>query len=63
MHAVGTAKLVHVMLAVTGMSMLASSLHTYRLGQEASGELALALTPNQRMSLLARKWREERNFW
>ena len=59
-HTVGKAKMVHVVLFITGTSLLATSLHTYRLGLEASGT---TLTPNQRMSLLGRKWREERNFW
>lgn len=30
------------------------------MAQEASDH---ELTPNQRISVLAKKWREERNFW
>lgn len=33
---------------------------TYKSSTEASD---LELTPNQRISVLAKKWREERNFW
>ncbi|KXZ48734.1 hypothetical protein GPECTOR_25g318 [Gonium pectorale] len=39
---------------------LASAHHTYHLSQTGMPE---TLTPNQRTALLARRWREERNFW
>uniref|UniRef100_A0A7S0WTB4 BAP29/BAP31 transmembrane domain-containing protein n=1 Tax=Chlamydomonas leiostraca TaxID=1034604 RepID=A0A7S0WTB4_9CHLO len=60
LNVIGDYKLVHMMMALTGSALAASSVHTYRLGQEA---LSTTLTPNQRVGILARKWREERNFW
>lgn len=38
----------------------ATSLHTYQL---AHGKLPDTLTPNAKTAILARRWREERNFW
>jgi hypothetical protein len=37
-----------------------SGFRTFKSAQEA---LDHELTPNQRISVLAKKWREERNFW
>lgn len=37
-----------------------SSFRTYKMSQDASDH---DLTPNQRINVLAKKWREERNFW
>lgn len=58
----GSLSLVHVMMLLTGLSLAACSVDTYKLGRAASTEDAF-VTPNQRMSLLGRKWRGERNFW
>lgn len=52
--------LCHVMILLTGMALTACSIHTYKLSAAVLDEL---LTPNQKIGLLARKWREERNFW
>jgi hypothetical protein len=40
----------------------ATSIHTYQL-QQSQMAGGLDVTPNQRMNLLGRKWREERNWW
>mmetsp|Transcript_23546 Transcript_23546/g.64915 ORF Transcript_23546/g.64915 Transcript_23546/m.64915 type:complete len:201 (-) Transcript_23546:314-916(-) len=57
----GGFKLVHFMQAVTLFSFIATSLNTYRLNQESV--LDDKMTPNMKTSQLAKKWREERNFW
>lgn len=41
----------------------ASSMNTYRFIATLHDTEAINMTPNQRMGLLGRKWREERNFW
>lgn len=37
-----------------------ASFRTFKMAQDANDS---ELTPNQRISVLAKKWREERNFW
>jgi hypothetical protein len=37
-----------------------SGFRTYKCAHETANP---ELTPNQRISVLAKKWREERNFW
>lgn len=37
-----------------------SGMRTYKMQAETSNP---DLTPNQRIGVLAKKWREERNFW
>lgn len=37
-----------------------SGFRTYKCANETANP---ELTPNQRISVLAKKWREERNFW
>ncbi|KAG2493663.1 hypothetical protein HYH03_008177 [Edaphochlamys debaryana] len=56
----GGVRLVHVAILVTGAAFAASSMHTYHLTQAPMPD---TLTPNQRTAVLARRWREERNFW
>mmetsp|Transcript_8660 Transcript_8660/g.14935 ORF Transcript_8660/g.14935 Transcript_8660/m.14935 type:complete len:185 (-) Transcript_8660:204-758(-) len=54
-------KLVHVMIALTAIALTGCAIHVHKLKSELAG--MDMLTPNQRMGLLGRKWREERNFW
>jgi hypothetical protein len=37
-----------------------SGFRTFKVANETANP---ELTPNQRISVLAKKWREERNFW
>ncbi|KAG2447206.1 hypothetical protein HYH02_007947 [Chlamydomonas schloesseri] len=60
MKLAGQVLLVHVALVITGAAFAASSMHTYHISQTP---LPDTLTPNQRTALLAKRWREERNFW
>eukprot|EP00877_Chromochloris_zofingiensis_P003473 jgi/Chrzof1/13126/Cz07g20240.t1 len=57
---VGGMKLVHFSLILSGVPLLDSGFRTFKSAQAAN---EAELTPNQRISLLAKKWREERNFW
>eukprot|EP00878_Enallax_costatus_P012924 GHUV01013496.1.p1 GENE.GHUV01013496.1~~GHUV01013496.1.p1 ORF type:complete len:239 (+),score=63.96 GHUV01013496.1:162-878(+) len=56
----GGIKFVHMALILSGVPLADSGFRTFRSAQEA---LDHELTPNQRISVLAKKWREERNFW
>lgn len=56
----GQLRLVHLALAVTSVAFAATSLHTYQLAKQVLPE---SLTPNAKTAILARRWREERNFW
>lgn len=56
----GGMKLVHLALILSGVPLIDSSFRTYKMSQDAADH---DLTPNQRISMLAKKWREERNFW
>ncbi|KAG2444466.1 hypothetical protein HXX76_001218 [Chlamydomonas incerta] len=60
MKLAGQVLLVHVALVITGTAFAASCMHTYHISQTP---LPDTLTPNQRTALLAKRWREERNFW
>lgn len=57
---VGGAQLVHIMIFITALVFAAAVQQTVRANQAFLDE---TLTPNQKTSLLAKKWREERNFW
>mmetsp|Transcript_37039 Transcript_37039/g.82336 ORF Transcript_37039/g.82336 Transcript_37039/m.82336 type:complete len:196 (+) Transcript_37039:174-761(+) len=59
LNVAGGIKLVHFMLLVTGITFIGAMVHTHKLRQD----LDPTLTPNQRTAVLARIWREERNFW
>ncbi len=65
MSSVGAAKLMHVMLVITVVALIGTGVQTYRLAQDSQegAPHMLTLSPNQRLGLLAQKWREERNFW
>jgi hypothetical protein len=56
----GGMKFVHLALILAGVPLIDSSFRTYKMAQDANDT---ELTPNQRISVLAKKWREERNFW
>ncbi|GFH27959.1 Bap31 domain-containing protein, partial [Haematococcus lacustris] len=56
----GGFRLAHVMMLLTGAALAGTGFNTYKLSADVSDD---RLTPNQRMGVLARKWREERNFW
>lgn len=56
----GGMKFVHLALILSGVPLIDSSFRTFKMGQDANDS---ELTPNQRISVLAKKWREERNFW
>jgi hypothetical protein len=56
----GGMKFVHLALILAGVPLIDSSFRTYKMAQDANDS---ELTPNQRISVLAKKWREERNFW
>eukprot|EP00879_Flechtneria_rotunda_P012326 GHRR01012873.1.p1 GENE.GHRR01012873.1~~GHRR01012873.1.p1 ORF type:complete len:207 (+),score=65.45 GHRR01012873.1:297-917(+) len=56
----GGIKFAHFALILSGVPLLDSTLRTYKSAAEAVDH---DLTPNQRIGVLARKWREERNFW
>eukprot|EP00878_Enallax_costatus_P020729 GHUV01021921.1.p1 GENE.GHUV01021921.1~~GHUV01021921.1.p1 ORF type:complete len:171 (+),score=52.49 GHUV01021921.1:116-628(+) len=53
-------KFVHLALILSGVPLMDSSFRTFKMAQDANDT---ELTPNQRISVLAKKWREERNFW
>lgn len=53
-------QLVHVALIIAGAAFLATSINTYKVTQL---HLPETLTPNQKTAVLAKRWREERNFW
>ncbi|KAK9810048.1 hypothetical protein WJX72_003954 [[Myrmecia] bisecta] len=59
---VGTFKLLHVMLAITGAALLASIKATSDIStrKDKNGE---DLSPNIAAGQLAKRWRAERNFW
>lgn len=57
---VGGIKLVHFALILAGVPLFDSGMRTYKHAQAVSDS---ELTPNQKIGLLAKKWREERNFW
>jgi len=57
---VGGMKLVHFSLILAGVPLFDSGMRTYKHAQAVSDS---ELTPNQKIGLLAKKWREERNFW
>lgn len=56
----GKIRLVHLALVMTGTAFAATSFHTYQLLQIILPE---GLSPNAKTAALARRWREERNFW
>ncbi|WIA13325.1 hypothetical protein OEZ85_006908 [Tetradesmus obliquus] len=56
----GGIRFVHMALILSGVPLADSGFRTFKSAQEA---LDHELTPNQRVSVLAKKWREERNFW
>ncbi|GLC57144.1 Protein rai1 [Pleodorina starrii] len=56
----GPLQLVHVALVITGVVFAGSCITTYKLVQSP---VDATLTPNQKTAVLARRWREERNFW
>lgn len=60
LRVVGNIQLVHLMMLLTGLALISSSATTYRLQQDTIDD---QLSPNQRMAVLAKRWREERNFW
>eukprot|EP00775_Hariotina_reticulata_P005718 gene5718-5958_t len=53
-------KLVHLALILSGVPLIDSGLRTFKIAKEVTD---LELTPNQKIGVLAKKWREERNFW
>lgn len=56
----GGLKFVHLALVLSGVPLMDSGFRTYKCANETANP---ELTPNQRISVLAKKWREERNFW
>lgn len=50
----------HFFIVVTAVAFGASTQQTLRAAQSLHDD---TLTPNQKTMLLAKKWREERNFW
>lgn len=56
----GGMKFVHLALVLSGVPLMDASFRTFKMAQDANDS---ELTPNQRISVLAKKWREERNFW
>lgn len=57
---VGSIQLVHLMIVTSGVIFATSIRETWRLSEAVNDP---TLTPNQRTGALAKKWREERNFW
>ncbi|KAF8058098.1 hypothetical protein HT031_005758 [Scenedesmus sp. PABB004] len=53
-------KFVHLALVLSGVPLFDSGFRTFKSAQDA---LDRELSPNQRLTVLAKKWREERNFW
>jgi hypothetical protein len=47
-------------LCAAAAALSDSGFRTYKCANETANP---ELTPNQRISVLAKKWREERNFW
>ncbi|GLI61576.1 hypothetical protein VaNZ11_003958 [Volvox africanus] len=56
----GQLQLLHVALTITGIAFAVTATTTYSMSRE---HIDPTLTPNQRSYALARKWRQERNFW
>lgn len=57
---IGGLKFVHFSLGVSGIPLLDSIFRTVRTAQAAHAD---DVRPEIKISLLAKKWREERNFW
>lgn len=60
---VGTFSLLHIMLVVTGAAFLATIRATMGVSKERRGVTGGEETPGMIASHLAKKWRNERNFW
>jgi hypothetical protein len=56
---IGGIVLVHFVLGITGLMMVASAVHTHHLREAVDP----ALSSKERVAVMARIWREERNFW
>jgi len=53
-------KLVHFSLIISGLPLIDSSFRTLSTSKAAA---ATDMRPEYKINLLAKKWREERNFW
>uniref|UniRef100_A0A7S0V5R6 BAP29/BAP31 transmembrane domain-containing protein n=1 Tax=Polytomella parva TaxID=51329 RepID=A0A7S0V5R6_9CHLO len=59
-YPLGPLCLVHVALLISGLSFIGVAYEAHVLSLQ---QMPLDATPNHRTAFLAKKWREERNFW
>ncbi|KAG1655124.1 hypothetical protein FOA52_012542 [Chlamydomonas sp. UWO 241] len=59
LRVVAGVQLVHFVLVISGMMMIGAAVHTHQLRDGIDP----GLSANQRTAVMARIWREERNFW